>query len=105
MIYSKFGIGQQIRHRLLGYLGVIIDVDPEYSLEKPKSNDILYEEKLRFYPWYHVVMESEDGKQVHAYLAESQIRYESFIIHPDHPLLDELSKIISLQILSNKIKN
>jgi hemimethylated DNA binding protein len=28
MIASKFGIGQQVRHTLLGYLGVIVDVDP-----------------------------------------------------------------------------
>lgn len=27
MIASKFGIGQQVRHTLLGYLGVIVDVD------------------------------------------------------------------------------
>lgn len=31
MIASKFGIGQQVRHRLSGVLGVIVDVDPEYS--------------------------------------------------------------------------
>ena len=28
MIASKFGIGQQVRHTLLGYLGVIVDVLP-----------------------------------------------------------------------------
>jgi hemimethylated DNA binding protein len=32
MIASKFGIGQQVRHTLLGYLGVVVDIDPEYSL-------------------------------------------------------------------------
>ncbi|WP_226374937.1 heat shock protein HspQ, partial [Pectobacterium quasiaquaticum] len=35
MIISKFGLGQQIRHKLLGFPGVIIDIDPEYSLETP----------------------------------------------------------------------
>ncbi|HHU9882043.1 TPA: hemimethylated DNA-binding YccV-like domain-containing protein, partial [Escherichia coli] len=25
MIASKFGIGQQVRHSLLGYLGVVVD--------------------------------------------------------------------------------
>lgn len=29
MIASKFGIGQQVRHRLSGVLGVIVDVDPD----------------------------------------------------------------------------
>ncbi len=32
MIASKFGIGQQVRHSLLGYLGVVVDIDPFYSL-------------------------------------------------------------------------
>ena len=32
MIASKFGIGQQVRHSLLGYLGVVVDIDPELSL-------------------------------------------------------------------------
>lgn len=40
MIASKFGIGQQVRHKLLGYLGVVIDIDPEYSLEQPKADEI-----------------------------------------------------------------
>ncbi len=36
IIASKFGIGQQVRHKLLGYLGVIVDIDVEYSLDQPK---------------------------------------------------------------------
>lgn len=31
MIASKFGIGQQVRHTLLGYLGVIVDVDRVFA--------------------------------------------------------------------------
>ncbi len=30
MIASKFGIGQQVRHSLLGYLGVVVDIRPFY---------------------------------------------------------------------------
>ena len=62
MIASKFGIGQQVRHRLSGVLGVIVDVDPEYSLEEPKLEEVGAAEKLRAAPWYHVVMEDEDGE-------------------------------------------
>ncbi len=40
MIASKFGIGQQVRHTLLGYPGVIVDVDPEYSLAEPEEDEI-----------------------------------------------------------------
>ena len=49
----KFGIGQQVRHRLSGVLGVIVDVDPEYSLDEPKIEDVGAEEKMRTAPWYH----------------------------------------------------
>ena len=62
MITSKFGIGQQVRHRLSGVLGVIVDVDPEFSLDKPELDDVAASETLRMAPWYHVVMEDEDGE-------------------------------------------
>ena len=38
MIASKFGIGQQVRHSLLGYLGVVVDIDPVYSLSEPSPD-------------------------------------------------------------------
>ncbi len=34
MIASKFGIGQQVRHSLLGYLGVVVDIDPVQTIRK-----------------------------------------------------------------------
>lgn len=105
MIASKFGIGQQVRHKLLGYLGVIIDVDPEYSLEKPSLDDIAADDSLRTAPWYHVVMEDEEGKPAHTYLAEAQLGYESFPVHPEQPTLDELAKSIRLQLLAPRLRN
>ncbi len=57
MIASKFRIGQQVRHRLSGVLGVIVDVDPEYSLDDPQLDEVGATESLRAAPWYHVVME------------------------------------------------
>ncbi|EOE5499272.1 hemimethylated DNA-binding YccV-like domain-containing protein [Cronobacter sakazakii] len=35
MIASKFGIGQQVRHSLLGYLGVVVDIDPGLKRNAP----------------------------------------------------------------------
>ncbi|MBX4181031.1 heat shock protein HspQ [Sodalis sp. CWE] len=105
MIVSKFGIGQQVRHRLLGYLGVIIDVDPEFSLERLALKDIVIEDNLRKSPWYHVVMEDETGKPVHTYLAEVQLGYEFFPVHPDHPTLDDLAESIKLQLQAPCLRN
>ncbi|MGD6858606.1 MAG: heat shock protein HspQ [Enterobacteriaceae bacterium] len=105
MVFSKFSIGQQVRHSLFGYLGVIIDVDPEYSLERPYCEEIEYDEKLRFSPWYHVVMEDEDGKPIHTYLAEVQLNYEFSKNHPDQIALDELSKSIRTQLKTPRLRN
>ena len=65
MIASKFGIGQQVRHTLLGYLGVVVDIDPEYSpLMSRQHDELAVNAELRAAPWYHVVMEGDDGQPV-----------------------------------------
>ena len=97
MIASKFGIGQQVRHTLLGYLGVIVDVDPEYEIA---AND-----ELRAAPWYHVVMEDDDGQPIHTYLAEAQLSSETRDEHPEQPSLDELAKTIRQQLQAPRLRN
>gem|GEM_PF-30490 len=72
MIASKFGIGQQVRHSLLGYLGVVVDIDPEYALDEPEADELAVNAELRDAPWYHVVMEDDEGQPVHTYLAEKR---------------------------------
>ncbi|QOI11040.1 heat shock protein HspQ [Blochmannia endosymbiont of Colobopsis nipponica] len=105
MIASKFSIGQQVRHKLLGYLGVIIDVDPEYSLEKPKLEEITADNTLRTSPWYHVVMEDEEGKPIHTYLAEVQLGHEPLMFHPEQPILDDLARSIRIQLKKPRLRN
>ncbi|WP_159715576.1 heat shock protein HspQ [Blochmannia endosymbiont of Camponotus nipponensis] len=105
MIASKFGIGQQVRHKLLGYLGVIIDIDPEYSLEKPTLDEVTKNDTLRKSPWYHVVMEDEEGKPIHTYLAEVQLGYENVLTHLEKTTLDELSESIRLQLKTPRLRN
>jgi len=105
MITSKYGIGQQVRHRLLGYLGVVIDVDAEYSLEKPDLDEIAADESLRGAPWYHVVMEDDKGQPIHTYLAEIQIDHEARIPHPEQSSLDDLAESIRDQLLAPRLRN
>ncbi|MFV2444436.1 heat shock protein HspQ, partial [Escherichia coli] len=76
MIASKFGIGQQVRHSLLGYLGVVVYSDPVYSLSEPSPDELAVTDELRAAPWSHVVMEEDNGLPVHTYLAEAQLRSE-----------------------------
>lgn len=105
MIASKFGIGQQVRHSLLGYLGVVVDIDPEYSLDEPDEDDLAVNTDLRAEPWYHVVMEDDDGDPVHTYLAEVQLSGEPQDEHPEQPSLDELARTIRQQLQAPRLRN
>ncbi|KAA8729225.1 MAG: heat shock protein HspQ [Ewingella americana] len=105
MIASKFGIGQQVRHRMLGYLGVVIDVDAEYSLEKPKVEELETDDSMRTAPWYHVVMEDEKGEPVHTYLAEIQIDHEAARSHPEQSSLDDLAESIRSQLTLPRLRH
>ncbi|QCR36508.1 heat shock protein HspQ [Nissabacter sp. SGAir0207] len=105
MIASKFGIGQQVRHKLLGYLGVVIDIDPEYSLDKPSAEEVADSDTLRFAPWYHVVMEDDQGQPVHTYLAEAQLDSEVAQAHPEQPSLDELAENIRHQLKTPRLRH
>ncbi|MCS2163173.1 heat shock protein HspQ [Scandinavium sp. H11S7] len=105
MIASKFGIGQQVRHSLLGYLGVIVDIDPEYSLDEPSNDEVAVNDELRTSPWYHVVMEDDDGEPVHTYLAEAQLQNETNDEHPEQPSMDELAQTIRQQLQAPRLRN
>lgn len=48
MTTSKFSIGQQVRHKLLDYPGVIVDA--KYSLDKLQEDDIAVNAALRSAP-------------------------------------------------------
>ena len=105
MIASKFGIGQQVRHKMLGFLGVVVDVDPEYSLDDPDIDDVGANETLRTAPWYHVVTEDDDGEPIHTYLAEAQLAGEAQTIHPEQPSMDELAESVRQQLLSPRLRH
>lgn len=105
MIASKFGLGQQVRHKLHGFLGVVVDVDPQYSLADPAMNDVSSSDSLRDAPWYHVVMENEYGETFHTYLAEAQLSWELPGEHPEHPSMDELAASIREQLQAPRLRN
>ncbi|HCB1825456.1 TPA: heat shock protein HspQ [Citrobacter amalonaticus] len=105
MIASKFGIGQQVRHSLLGYLGVVVDIDPVYSLAEPSPDELAVNDELRAAPWYHVVMEDDDGRSVHTYLAEAQLSSETQDEHPEQPSMDELAQTIRKQLQAPRLRN
>ncbi len=95
IISSKFNIGQQVRHKLLGFLGVIIDIDAKYSLNNNKKNKKIYKnKKIKKSPWYHVIIEDNNGYPIHIYLEEHHLILEYEKNHPNQSSLDKLSKTI-----------
>ncbi|MCS3430717.1 heat shock protein HspQ [Klebsiella sp. BIGb0407] len=105
MIATKFGIGQQVRHALLGYLGVVVDIDPEYALSETYEDYLAINSSLRNTPWYHVVMENDDGMAVHTYLAEAQLSGEGEQEHPEQTSLDELAASIRRKLQTPGLRN
>lgn len=97
MMITKFAIGQQVRHRLSGTLGVVVDVDAKFSVSLPdeqRPDQTLTGDR----PWYHVVMEDESGDTVHTYVAELHLTGETDETHPDQPVLDELAENVRQQL-------
>ena len=79
---ARFHVGQLVHHRLFGYRGVIIDVDPTFS-----GSDAWYEQVARSRPpqdrpWYHVLVH---GATHQTYVAERNLEPDPAptpVVHP-----------------------
>ncbi len=109
IITSKFNIGQLIKHQLLEFLGVIIDIDAKFSLKNYNNinkNKKLYNKNLyKNFPWYHVIIEDNKGLHSHTYLSENQISIVYNIFDYKKTSLYKLSILIKKQFKINILKN
>ncbi|MEW9809856.1 MAG: heat shock protein HspQ [Candidatus Symbiodolus clandestinus] len=105
MIATKFDIGQQVRHKTFGYLGVIVDVDAEFSLSVSKTESLTIEDSVRRAPWYTVVTENNQGDAIQAYVAEMQLDKELFPAHPEQPILDDFANAIQTQLRNPQLRH
>ena len=81
----KFAVGQIVNHRLFGYRGVIVDVDPSFQ-----GTDSWYEAMARSKPpkdrpWYHVL---PHGSAHQTYVAERNLAPDQSGEPIQHPLLE-----------------
>ncbi len=81
---ARFGVGEIVQHRLLGYRGVVFDVDPTFQL-----SDGWYEREAatrppKNRPWYRVLV---DGTEDVAYVAERHLEREADPRPVGHPLV------------------
>ncbi len=105
IISSKFNIGQQVRHKLFGFLGVIVDIDYKYNYTELNLDEKLINKTFKKSPWYHVIMEDDHGYPIHTYLAEAQLSWENKIEHFEQSSLDKLSNSIKKQFKKPKLRN
>lgn len=94
MIVSKFGIGQQVRYFLLGYFGVVVDIDSVYSFFESSFDELAVNDEFRVVSWYYVVMEDDNGLSVYIYLVEVQLSSELQDEYFEQLFMDELAQII-----------
>jgi len=80
---AQFGIGQLINHQLFGYRGVIIDIDPIFSLSEEWYQQMAKSRPPKDLPWYHVLV--HDGNY-QTYVAQQNLEQDDSndpIHHPD----------------------
>jgi heat shock protein HspQ len=84
-----FGIGDIVHHARFGYRGVVVDVDPVFSLTEEWYDQVARSRPPKDKPWYHVLV---DGAAHVTYVAERHLEP-----HPDRTQIDhpELGRFFS----------
>jgi len=93
-VSAKFHVGQLIHHKLFGYRGVVIDVDPQFKGTDSWYNSQTTSKPPKDTPWYHVLVDEADYQ---TYVAERNLEPDTEggpIRHPDvkmifKPLTDD----------------
>lgn len=84
---AKFSIGDLIRHNKFGYRGVIVDIDPQFSLTDEWYDSVARSRPPRDKPWYHILVHDSDNS---TYVAERHLDPDPSGQPIDHPLVAKL---------------
>jgi len=89
---AKYPIGNQVKHRIFGFRGVIFDVDPVFA-----NSDEWYESipesarPRKDQPFYHLFAEAPDKAPYVAYVSEQNLVEDDELDEPiSHPELDDI---------------
>ena len=89
-LHAKFLIGQQVRHRLFGFRGVVFDVDPEFGNTEEWYQSIPPEARpRRDQPFYHLLAQNHDHSPYVAYVSEQNLEPDASDEPFVHPAMDE----------------
>ena len=81
---AKYAIGELIHHRLFGYRGVIVDVDPRFAGTEAWYEAVARSRPPKDQPWYHVLV---DGSDHSTYVAERNLEPDGKGSPVNHPML------------------
>ena len=89
-LHAKYPIGQQVRHRLFGFRGVVYDVDPEFGNTEEWYQSIPTEARPRKdQPFYHLLAQNHDQSSYMAYVSEQNLVPDESDEPFNHPDLDD----------------
>lgn len=84
---ALFAVGHLVHHKLFDYRGVVVDVDPVFSLSGEWYDKMALSRPPKDRPWYHVL---RDGTSFRTYVAERNLEPDQTGEPIHHPELDDL---------------
>ena len=88
--HARFAIGDVVRHRLLGFRGVIFDIDPVFANSEEWYQAIPEDMRPnKAQPFYHLLAENNDGSYI-AYVSQQNLLTDDSDEPIDHPAIPGL---------------
>lgn len=82
-----FSIGDVVEHRLFGYRGVVVDVDPYFALTDEWYENVARSRPPKDAPWYHVLVHDSDAPR---YVAQRNLHADPSGLPVRNSALDAL---------------
>jgi len=82
---AQFSVGDLIHHRLFGYRGVIVDVDPNFQSTEEWYQAVAKSRPPKDKPWYHVLVHEAASS---TYVAERNLEPDESASPIQHPMLE-----------------
>jgi len=82
---AKFYPGQIVDHSRFGYRGVVVDVDPVFSMSDEWYEQVARSRPPKDKPWYHVLV---DNAEHTTYVAERHLNPAADLTSVTHPQLN-----------------
>jgi len=83
-VMAQFSVGDLVHHKLFGYRGVVVDVDPRFMLTDEWYENVARSRPPKDNPWYHVLVHNATHN---TYVAERNLEADASIEPIQHPMV------------------